>query len=136
MNKPIIAIFCAGNLPTKEETNVINDLARFPCVILNAETYTPQESLIVDAVTGSVPEHLKHLPDPDTVIAKYEEYLAGTGENVGGNPPEPPVPPVPPTDDKEANKDADTVEETDKADEEQPKATNAFGTPPVPPKNR
>lgn len=133
MNKPIIAIFCAGNLPTKEETSVINDLARFPCVILNAETYTPQESLIVDAVTGQVPEHLKHLPDPDTVIAKYEEYLAGTGENVGGNPPEPPVPP---TDDKEANKDADTVEETDKADKEQPKATNAFGTPPVPPKNK
>lgn len=130
MNKPIIAIFCAGNLPTKEETSVINDLARFPCVILNAETYTPQESLIVDAVTGNVPEHLKHLPDPDTVIAKYEEYLAGTGENVGGNPPEPPEPPVPPTDDSEVDNDADT------ADEEQPKATNAFGTPPVPPKNR
>lgn len=129
MNKPIIAIFCAGNLPTKEETSVINDLARFPCVILNAETYTPQESLIVDAVTGSVPEHLKHLPDPDTVIAKYEEYLAGTGENVGGNPPEPPVPP---TDDK----DADTVEETDKATDEPPKATTAFGTPPVPPKDQ
>lgn len=125
MNKPIIAIFCAGNLPTKEETSVINDLARFPCVILNAETYTPQESLIVDAVTGIVPEHLKHLPDPDTVIAKYEEYLAGTGENVGGNPPEAPVPP---TDDIGAEKEADTV------DEEQPKATNAFGTPPVPPK--
>ncbi len=131
MNKPIIAIFCAGNLPTKEETSVINDLARFPCVILNAETYTPQESLIVDAVTGVVPEHLKHLPDPDTVIAKYEEYLAGTGENVGGNPPEPPVPPTDNVeDDKEANKEADTVEE------EQPKATNAFGTPPVPPKNK
>lgn len=130
MNKPIIAIFCAGNLPTEEETAIINKLAYLPCVILNAETYTPQESLIVDAVIGVVPEHLKHLPDPDTVIAKYEEYLAGTGENVGGNPPEPP------TDDKEANKDADTVEETDKADEEQPKATNAFGTPPVPPKNK
>lgn len=130
MNKPIIAIFCAGNLPTKEETSVINDLARFPCVILNAETYTPQESLIVDAVTGSVPEHLKHLPDPDTVIAKYEEYLAGTGENVGGNPPEPPVPP---TDDDPVDNGAD---EANTVDEEQPKATNAFGTPPVPPKNR
>lgn len=130
MNKPIIAIFCAGNLPTEEETAIINKLAYLPCVILNAETYTPQESLIVDAVIGVVPEHLKHLPDPDTVIAQYEEYLAGTGENVGGNPPEPP------TDDKEANKDADTVEETDKADEEPPKATTAFGTPPVPPKNK
>lgn len=126
MNKPIIAIFCAGNLPTKEETSVINDLARFPCVILNAETYTPQESLIVDAVTGQVPEHLKHLPDPDTVIAKYEEYLAGTGENVGGNPPEPPVPP---TDDKGNG-------EVDKATDEPPKATTAFGTPPVPPKDQ
>lgn len=124
MNKPIIAIFCAGNLPTKEETNVINDLARFPCVILNAETYTPQESLIVDAVTGSVPEHLKHLPDPDTVIAKYEEYLAGTGENVGGNPPEPPK------DDEKGEDNADN------ADEEPPKATNAFGTPPVPPSDK
>lgn len=124
MNKPIIAIFCAGNLPTKEETSVINDLARFPCVILNAETYTPQESLIVDAVTGSVPEHLKHLPDPDTVIAKYEEYLAGTGENVGGNPPEPPK------DDEKGEDNADN------ADEEPPKATNAFGTPPVPPSDK
>ena len=125
MNKPIIAIFCAGNLPTKEETSIINDLARFPCVILNAETYTPQESLIVDAVTGVVPEHLKHLPDPDTVIAQYEEYLEGMGDNVGGNPPTPP-------------KDDEKVDNTDdETDEEQPKSPpNAFGTPPVPPSDK
>lgn len=129
MNKPIIAIFCAGNLPTKEETAIINSLAHLPCVILNAETYTPQESLIVDAVIGVVPEHLKHLPDPDTVIARYEEYLENTGNNVGGNPPEPPEPPEPPKDDEKGEDDAN------KADGEPPKATNAFGTPPVPPKD-
>lgn len=127
MNKPIIAIFCAGNLPTKEETAIINSLAHFPCVILNAETYTPQESLIVNAVTGVVPKHLKHLPDPDTVIAQYEEYLEGTGDNVGGNPP---VPPEPPKDDEKGEDNADN------ADEEPPKATNAFGTPPVPPSDK
>lgn len=120
MNKPIIAIFCAGNLPTQAENAIIDSLARYPCVILNAETYTRQESLIVDAVIGVVPEHLKHLPNPDTVIAQYEAYLAGTGDNVGGNPPVPP-------------KDGDTGENN--ADGEPPKATNAFGTPPVPPKD-
>lgn len=129
MNKPIIAIFCAGNLPTKEETAIINSLAHLPCVILNAETYTPQESLIVDAVIGVVPEHLKHLPDPDTVIAQYEEYLENTGNNVGGNPPEPPEPPEPPKDDEKGGNDANN------ADGEPPKATNAFGTPPIPPKD-
>lgn len=123
MNKPIIAIFCAGNLPTQAENAIIDSLARYPCVILNAETYTRQESLIVDAVIGVVPEHLKHLPNPDTVIAQYEAYLAGTGDNVGGNPPVPPEPP----------KDGDTGENN--ADGEPPKATNAFGTPPVPPKD-
>lgn len=116
MNKPIIAIFCAGNLPTKAEQKLINSLAHLPCVILNAETYVPQESLVVDAVTGVVPEHLKHLPDPDTVIKQYEDYLAGTGSEVGGNPP---VPPEPPTG---TNKDL----------KEPP---NGFGNPPVPPKN-
>lgn len=129
MNKPIIAIFCAGNLPTKEETAIINSLVHLPCVILNAETYTPQESLIVDAVIGVVPEHLKHLPDPDTVIAQYEEYLENTGNNVGGNPPVPPEPPEPPKDDEKGEDDANN------ADGEPPKATNAFGTPPVPPKD-
>lgn len=129
MNKPIIAIFCAGNLPTKEETAIINSLAHLPCVILNAETYTPQESLIVDAVIGVVPEHLKHLPNPDTVIAQYEEYLANTGNNVGGNPPVPPVPPEPPKDDEKGEDNANN------ADGEPPKATNAFGTPPIPPKD-
>lgn len=125
MNKPIIAIFCAGNLPTKEETAIINSLAHLPCVILNAETYTPQESLIIDAVTGVVPEHLQHLPDPDTVIARYEEYLEGTGDNVGGNPP------TPPKDDEKV----DNAE--DETDAEQPKSPpNAFGTPPTPPKDK
>lgn len=129
MNKPIIAIFCAGNLPTKEETAIINSLAHLPCVILNAETYTPQESLIVDAVIGVVPEHLKHLPDPDTVIAQYEEYLENTGNNVGGNPPVPPEPPEPPEPPKDDEKGEDN------ADGEPPKATNAFGTSPIPPKD-
>lgn len=124
MNKPIIAIFCAGNLPTEEETAIINKLAYLPCVILNAETYTSQESLIVDAVIGVVPEHLKHLPDPDTVIAQYEEYLAGTGANVGGNPPE-------------LLKDDENEEDNaNNASKEPPKATNAFGTPPIPPKDK
>lgn len=132
MKKPIIAIFCAGNLPTKEETQIINSLAHFPCVILNAETYTPQESLIVDAVAGVVPEHLKHLPDPDTVVAQYEEYLAGVGDNVGGNPPEPQSEPL-----KEGEKEENTANDADKATEEPPnKATSAFGTPPVPPKDK
>lgn len=124
MNKPIIAIFCAGNLPTKEETSIIRSLAHFPCVILNAETYTKQESLIVDAVIGVVPEHLKHLPTPDKVIAEYEKYLAGTGDNVGGNPPVPPA-----TDNKE-------TDNADTAAKKQPKATTAFGNPPVPPADK
>nr|DAJ39534.1 MAG TPA: hypothetical protein [Caudoviricetes sp.] len=129
MKKPIIAIFCIGNLPTKKEQSIINSLAHYPCVILNAETYTPQDSLIVDAVIGVVPEHLKHLPDPDTVIAQYEEYLEGVGDDVGGNPPEPPLePPVSPSDEKGNG-------EADKAKDEQPKAT-AFGTPPVPPSDK
>ncbi len=118
MNKPIIAIFCKSNLPTAEEQKLINSLAHLPCVILNAETYTPQESLVVDAVTGVVPEHLKYLPDPDTVIKQYEDYLAGTGDNVGGNPPVPPTGEVDPP----------------KKEETPPVPPNGFGNPPVPPK--
>lgn len=131
MKKPIIAIFCTGNLPTKKEQSIINNLAHYPCVILNAETYVPQDSLIVDAVIGVVPEHLKHLPDPDTVVAQYEEYLEGVGDDVGGNPPEPPVPPS----DEKGNGEADEVKDADKAEGERPKVT-AFGTPPVPPKDK
>lgn len=112
MNKPIIAIFCAGNLPTKDEQKLINSLAHYPCVILNAETYSRQESLIVDAVVGVVPEYLQNLPDPDTVIKTYEDYLANAGNAVGGNPPEPP-----------------------KQEDEPPKPPeNGFGIPPIPPK--
>lgn len=129
MKKPIIAIFCTGNLPTKKEQSIINSLAHYPCVILNAETYTPQDSLIVDAVIGVVPEHLKHLPDPDTVIAQYEEYLEGVGDDVGGNPPEPPS-------DEKGNGEVDTPKDGDNAEGEQPKATTAFGTPPTPPSNK
>lgn len=119
MNKPIIAIFCVGNLPTVEETNLIHSLSMYPCVILNAETYTPQESLVVDAVVGAVPKQFANYPTPDEVIAKYEQYLAGTGDNVGGNPPTPP-----------SNKRNGKTQPTSPA----PVApSTGFGNPPTPP---
>lgn len=121
MNKPIIAIFCKGNLPTKEEQKIIDGLSVYPCVILNAETYTPQESLIVDAVIGVVPVHLSSLPKPDEVIKKYQAYLAGTGDSVGGNPPQPPKEEDPPQDPPKQDK--------------LPKNTG-FGNPPQPPKDK
>lgn len=118
MRKPIIAIFVAGNLATKSEQEIIDKYMKYPCVILNAETYTKQESLVVDAVIGEVPSYFENLPHPDQVIKDYEAYLGTLGNDVGGNPPK-----------------AEEVKQEDlpKA-EEQP--ANAFGTPPVKPNNK
>lgn len=123
MNKPIIAIFVASNLATKEEEQLIDKYMRYPHIILNAETFSKQESVIVDAVCGKVPSHLKDLPDPDTVIAKYEQYLAGTGKDVGGNPPTPPTPPENGDGNKDGNKEGGN---------NNPPSTG-FGNPPTPP---
>lgn len=121
MNKPVIAIFTKSSLPTSSEQKLINSLAHYPCILLNAETYTQQDSLIVDAVVGVVPEHLKHLPDPDTVIKQYEDYLNNVGNNVGGNPPAPPL-------DSNDGK-TDPVDPPKK-----PLQQGGFGNPPAPPK--
>lgn len=123
MNKPIIAIFVASNLATKEEEQLIDKYVRYPHIILNAETYTTQESVMVDAVCGKVPSHLKHLPDPDTVIAQYEQYLAGTGKDVGGNPP------TPPANGETGDKGGDTPPPPPSPPQ------TGFGNPPTPPAN-
>lgn len=87
MNKPIIAIFLAGNLATKDEEVILDKYAKFPCVIINAETYKESDSIVVDAVTGVVPNKLKHLPEPEVVIKQWQDFEAGLGANVGGLPP-------------------------------------------------
>lgn len=128
MNKPIIAIFIATNLATKKEEQLIDKYMRYPHIILNAETFTTQESVMVDAVCGKVPAHLKHLPDPDTVIAKYEQYLAGTGDNVGGNPP------TPPSNDPNGET-GDNKGDTPPPPPPPVPPSTGFGNPPTPPAN-
>lgn len=128
MNKPIIAIFLAGNLATEEEEKLIEKYQSQSCIILNAETYTPQESLVVDAVCGVIPDHLKGKPEPDEVIEAYKNYLAGLGKNVGGQAP------APKNDNK--NNGANGEQDQDKQDQNKqtPPANTGFGTPPTPPK--
>lgn len=124
MNKPIIVIFLAGNLATEEEEKLIEKYQSQNCIILNAETYTAQESLVVDAVCGVVPEHLKDKPEPDKVIEEYKNYLAGLGKNVGGQAP------------KKNNKRSKGANDEQGQGEQTPltpPANTGFGTPPTPP---
>lgn len=88
MNKPIIAIFVAGNLSTPEELQIINKYLGYPHIILNAETFDPNTALVVDGVIGKVPQKLQNLPDPDTVITKWKESVGLVERQVGGTPPQ------------------------------------------------
>lgn len=119
MNKPIIAIFLAGNLATEEEKKLIEKYQSQSHIILNAETYTPQESLVVDAVCGVVPDHLKGKPEPEQVIEAYKNYLAGLGKNVGGQAPK-------------KNSEKNNGANGEQAPQTPPTNTG-FGIPPTPP---
>ena len=129
MKKPHIAIFCEGNLPTNTERKIINNLSMYSCTILNTQTFSTTDNIIVDAVIGKVPERYKHLPAPDGIIEQYTKYLDSLGDNVGGNPPA-----------VESEKDKTKTEtETDKSKSKTKAETtktvvpDGFGTAPTPP---
>lgn len=146
MNKPIIAIFCKGNLPTEAENQLIHSLAMYPCIILNAETYTPQESLVVNAVTGVIPEQFKGYPTPEEAIAEYEQFLKEAGSNVGGlpqdppqntpkDPPQdPPQDPPPSDDDNKGDNEGSEGDKGNKGTQNQQQGGFRQPTPPTPPK--
>lgn len=93
MNKPIIAIFLAHSIATSKEQELIDQFSKFPHIIMNAETYDPNCTLLIDAVCGCIPENLSHLPDPKTVIEKWQNTMKDIAVGIGGKPPQPPDPP-------------------------------------------
>lgn len=90
MNKPIIAVFCKGNAPTKEEYELMLKHAALTVVAYNVSTLSDSDCLIFDGVCGAVPERFKRYPTADEMQVKYAEYLSTLGINVGGQAPEPP----------------------------------------------
>lgn len=106
--KPQIAIFCKGNIPTKDEQDLINKLAMYNLVIINSQNYDPRETLDIDCCLGLVPKQYKNLPTLDDVVKAYTDSLFGVGNSVGG---------LPPNDYKQPKSDnnADQDDETDTA---------------------
>lgn len=83
MKKPIIAIFCKGNVPTKEEEQLIRKFNDF-AIVLNTSTLKDSDNLMIDGVCGSVPSKYSKIPKADDVYSEYQQYLANLGNNVGG----------------------------------------------------
>lgn len=105
MNKPIIAVFCKGNIPTDVEEALLREYALYPLSVFNVSNLRDDDNIIVDAVCGEVPKRFEHLPTADEKIAEYEAYLKTLGSKVGGQAPKvvepdnqsedpPPVPPA------------------------------------------
>lgn len=109
MNKPIIAVFCQGNMPTNDEYQLMTQYAGLTVVAYNVSTLSDSDCLIVDGVCGAVPERFKNYPTADEMQAKYAEYLSTLGINVGGQAP------VPPNGEKEpsGNKETDPTKQKD-----------------------
>ena len=90
MKKPIIAIFCKGAIPSKEEHALFVKFALYNPVGYNVANLSDNDSLIFDGACGEVPERYKDSSTAEQVVEAYEKMLAEQGNAVGGKAPEPP----------------------------------------------
>ena len=90
MKKPIIAIFCKGAIPSKEEHALFVKFALYNPVGYNVANLSDNDSLIFDGACGAIPERYKDSPAAEQVVETYENMLAEQGNAVGGKAPEPP----------------------------------------------